>query len=206
MVFLVLEQKNRILCTIKYKSGNNRNLVGYKPKNNHINTHIMKVLKSLSVILIGILFGASVAFGQGMGQGQQQMPDLPTSDDVSDEELTQFVQTIADIEPIQMEAQADIEEAVAEEELDFERFQQLMMAMQNPQMADQVEMSDEEEQKIENIQPKLTEIQMGAEEEIIAKIEDNGLDVERYQAIMMGAQQDQELMTRLQTELEGMDG
>lgn len=206
MVFWVLEQKNRILCTIKYKSGNNRNLVGYKPKNNHINTHIMKVLKSLSVILIGILFGASVAFGQGMGQGQQQMPDLPTSDDVSDEELTQFVQTIADIEPIQMEAQADIEEAVAEEELDFERFQQLMMAMQNPQMADQVEMSDEEEQKIENIQPKLTEIQMGAEEEIIAKIEDNGLDVERYQAIMMGAQQDQELMTRLQTELEGMDG
>lgn len=206
MVFLVLEQKNRILCTINYKSGNNRNLVGYKPKNNHINTHIMKVLKSLSVILIGILFGASVAFGQGMGQGQQQMPDLPTSDDVSDEELTQFVQTIADIEPIQMEAQADIEEAVAEEELDFERFQQLMMAMQNPQMADQVEMSEEEEQKIENIQPKLTEIQMGAEEEIIAMIEDNGLDVERYQAIMMGAQQDQELMTRLQTELEGIDG
>ncbi|MEX0661659.1 MAG: DUF4168 domain-containing protein [Balneolaceae bacterium] len=163
----------------------------------------MKVLKSLSVILIGILFGASVAFGQGMGQGQQQMPDLPTSEDVSDEELSQFVKTIADIEPVQMEAQANIEEAVAEEELDFERFQQLMMAMQNPQMADQVEISDEEQEKIESIQPKLTEIQMGAEEEIIAMIEDNGLDVERYQAIMMGAQQDQELMTRLQTELEG---
>ncbi len=164
----------------------------------------MKVLKSLSVILIGILFGASVAFGQGMGQ--QQMPDLPTSADVSDEELTQFVKTIADIEPIQMEAQAEIEEAVEEEELDFERFQQLMMAMQNPQMADQVEMSDEEQQKIQSIQPKLQEIQMSAEEEIIAMIEDNGLNVERYQAIMMGAQQDQELMTRLQTELETMDG
>jgi len=166
----------------------------------------MKVLKSLSVLLIGILFGASVAFAQGMDQQQQQQPDLPTSADVSDEELTQFVQTIADIEPIQMEAQAEIEKAVEEEELDFERFQQLMMAMQNPQMADQVEMSEEEEQKIQNIQPKLQEIQMGAEEEIIAKIEDNGLNVDRYQAIMMGAQQDQELMTRLQTELESMDG
>lgn len=168
----------------------------------------MKVLKSLSIILVGILFGASMAFGQGMGQGQQQqqMPDLPTSEDVSDEELTQFVQTIADIEPIQMEAQAEIEGVVAEEEMDFERFQQLMMAMQNPQMADQVEMSDEEQQKIESIQPKLTEIQMEAEEEIIAKIEDNGLDVDRYQAIMMGAQQDQQLMQRLQAELEGIDG
>ena len=168
----------------------------------------MKVLKSLSIILVGILFGASMAFGQGMGQGQQQqqMPDLPTSEDVSDEELTQFVQTIADIEPIQMEAQAEIEGVVAEEEMDFERFQQLMMAIQNPQMADQVEMSDEEQQKIESIQPKLTEIQMEAEEEIIAKIEDNGLDVDRYQAIMMGAQQDQQLMQRLQAELEGLDG
>ncbi len=168
----------------------------------------MKVLKSLSIILVGILFGASMAFGQGMGQGQQQqqMPDLPTSEDVSDEELTQFVQTIADIEPIQMEAQAEIEGVVAEEEMDFERFQQLMMAMQNPQMADEVEMSDEEQQKIESIQPKLTEIQMEAEEEIIAKIEDNGLDVDRYQAIMMGAQQDQQLMQRLQAELEGLDG
>lgn len=168
----------------------------------------MKVLKSLSIILVGILFGASMAFGQGMGQGQQQqqMPDLPTSEDVSDEELTQFVQTIADIEPIQMEAQAEIEGVVAEEEMDFERFQQLMMAMQNPQMADQVEMSDEEQQKIESIQPKLTEIQMEAEEEIIAKIEDNGLNVDRYQAIMMGAQQDQQLMQRLQAELEGLDG
>ncbi len=166
----------------------------------------MKALKSLSVILIGILFGASVAFGQGMGQGQQQMPELPTSADVSDEELTQFVKTIADIEPIQMEAQADIAEAVEEEELDFDRFQQLMMAMQNPQMAGQVEMSDEEEQKIEKLRPKLTEIQMNAEEEIIAKIEDNGLNVQRYQAIIMGAQQDQELMTRLQAELESISG
>lgn len=182
--------------------GINRNLLGINPTNNQKDTDIMKVLKSLSVILIGLLFGASVAFGQGMGQGQQQMPELPTSADVSDEELSQFVKTIADIEPIQMEAQADIEEAVEEAELDFERFQQLMMAMQNPQMAGQVEMSDEEQQKIENIRPRLTEIQMGAEEEIIAMIEDNGLDVQRYQAIMMGAQQDQELMTRLQTELQ----
>lgn len=165
----------------------------------------MKVLKSLSIIFVGILFGASMAFGQGMGQ-QQQMPDLPTSDDVSDQELTQFVQTIADIEPIQMEAQAEIEGVVAEEEMDFERFQQLMMAMQNPQMADQVDMSNEEQQKIESIQPKLTEIQMEAEQEIIAKIEDNGLNVDRYQAIMMGAQQDQQLMQRLQAELEGLDG
>ncbi len=134
------------------------------------------------------------------------MPDVPTSDDVSDTELSQFVTTISEIEPIQIELQSDVEELVEEEDISFERFQQLMMAMQNPQMAQQVEISDEEQETIEKIQPKLSELQMKAEEEIVEKIEDNGLTIERYQAIMMGAQQDQELMTRLQEALEATQG
>jgi len=166
----------------------------------------MKILKMTAMLLFATLFAATAAFAQGQMGQQQQMPDVPTSDDVSDTELSQFVTTITEIEPIQIELQADVEELVEEEELAFERFQQLMMAMQNPEMAEQVEMSDEEREKIENIQPKISELQMKAEEEIIKKIEDNGLDVDRYQAIMMGAQQDQELMTRLQEALEGAQG
>ncbi|REL38927.1 DUF4168 domain-containing protein [Rhodohalobacter sp. SW132] len=167
----------------------------------------MKIFKITAMLLFAALFATTAAFAQGqMGQGQQQMPDVPSSDDVSDTELNQFVTTITQIEPIQIELQADVEELVEEEELAFERFQQLMMAMQNPQMAEQVEMSDEEREKIQSIQPKLSELQMKAEEEIIEKIEENGLNVERYQAIMMGAQQDQELMTRLQQALESAQG
>ncbi len=165
----------------------------------------MKFFKIISTVLFAALFATSAAFAQGQ-MGQQQMPDVPTSNDVSDEELTQFVTTITEIEPIQIELQADVEELVEEEEIAFERFQQLMMAMQNPQMAEQIEITDAEREKIQNIQPKLSELQMKAEEEIIEKIEDNGLNVERYQAIMMGAQQDQELMQRLQTALEAAQG
>lgn len=166
----------------------------------------MKIVKIASLLLFAALFAATTAFAQGMGQGQQQMPDVPTSDDVSDTELSQFVTTITEIEPIQIELQTDVEKLVEEEDISFERFQQLMMAMQNPQMAEQVEITDEERQKIENIQPKLSELQLKAEEEIVEKIEANGLTIERYQAIMMGAQQDQELMTRLQEELEETQG
>ena len=165
----------------------------------------MKFFKIISTVLFAALFATSAAFAQGQ-MGQQQMPDVPTSNDVSDEELTQFVTTITAIEPIQIALQADVEELVEEEEIAFERFQQLMMAMQNPQMAEQIEITDAEREKIQNIQPKLSELQMKAEEEIIEKIEDNGLNVERYQAIMMGAQQDQELMQRLQTALEAAQG
>lgn len=168
----------------------------------------MKIFKIASVLVFAALFAATSAFAQGMGQeqGQQQMPDVPTSDDVSDTELSQFVTTISEIEPIQIELQSDVEELVEEEEISFERFQQLMMAMQNPQMAQQVEISDEEQETIEKIQPKLSDLQMKAEEEIVEKIENNGLTIERYQAIMMGAQQDQELMTRLQEALEETQG
>lgn len=164
----------------------------------------MKIFKIASLLLVAVTFAFSSAFAQGMGQ--QQMPDVPSSDDVSDEELNQFVTTISDIEPIQVELQTDVQKLVEEQDISMERFQQLMMAMQNPQMADQVEISDEERQQIQNIQPDLSDLQMKAEEKMVEKIEGNGLNVQRYQAIMMGAQQDQELMTRLQAALEEMQG
>lgn len=160
----------------------------------------MKILKIASLLLIGATFVISSAFAQGMGQ--QQMPDVPTSEDVSEEELENFVTTISDIEPIQVQLQSDVQELVQKHDISMERFQQLMMAMQNPQMAQQVEITEEEREQIQTIQPDLSDLQMKAEEQMIEKIEDNGMNVQRYQAIMMGAQQDQELMTRLRTALQ----
>lgn len=161
----------------------------------------MKIFKTASLLLIGATFAISSAFAQGMGQ-QQQMPDLPTSEDVSEEELNTFVETISEIEPIQVQLQSDVQEIIQGKEITMERFQQLMMAMQNPQMAQQVEISDEERQQIQEIQPELSDLQMKAQEEMVGKIEENGMNIQRYQAIMMGAQQDQQLMTRLQTALQ----
>lgn len=161
----------------------------------------MTFIKSLSITAIAFIFGVCSAFAQVQQQPQQQMPDLPTSDEVSDDEVTLLVTTIQDLGPIEEKAQQRIEEAVESEDISFERFQQMMMAMQNPQMADEMEISDEEMSKIQTLQPKLMEIQGEAEQEMMAKIEDNGLTIERYQQIIMGAQQDPELMQRLQAEL-----
>ena len=135
-------------------------------------------------------------------QPPQQQPDLPTSADVSDDEIQQIVQAIELMDPIQMEAQEKIEEAVQAENITAERFQQLMMAMQNPQMADEVDMTDEEMEKIQTLQPKLMEIQGEAQQEMMEKIEESGLTVERFQQINMGAQQDPELMQRLEEALD----
>lgn len=162
----------------------------------------MKVLKSLSIIATILLFTAGSLFAQVQQQQPPQQPDLPTSADVSDEEIAQIVDAIELMDPIQMEAQEKIEEAVEEENITAERFQQLMMAMQNPQMSDEVDMTDEEMEKIQTLQPKLMEIQGEAQEEMMAKIEESGLTVERFQQINMGAQQDPELMQRLEEALD----
>jgi hypothetical protein len=159
----------------------------------------MTFFKSLSMTALILVFFAGVAFAQV--QQQPQMPDLPTSVDVTDEEITLLVVTLNDLGPIEEKAQRQIEDAVESEDLSFNRFREMMMAMQNPQMAGEANITDEEMTKIQNLQPKLMEIQGEAEQEMIAKIEDNGMTIQRYQEIIMGAQQDPELMQRLQNKL-----
>jgi len=160
----------------------------------------MKIIKTLSVALVAVLFGAGTLFAQV--QQQQQMPELPTSADVSDEEIENLVNAIFELEPIQIKTQEKMEDAVESEDLSFERFQQLMMAMQNPQMADEIDVSDEEMAKLQTLQPKLMEIQGEAQQEMIAAIENNDLTAQRYESIIMGAQQDPELRLRVETLLE----
>ena len=164
-------------------------------------TFINKAALTFAIFLLstGMLFAQ-------VQQQQPQMPDLPTSTDVSDEEIEQIASTIGELEPIQVKAQQKMGAALEEEGISLERFQQMMMAMQNPQMADQVEITDEEMSIIQSMQPKLMEIQGEAEQEMSAKMEENGLTMQRYRMVVMGAQQDPELMERLQSQLEENDG
>ncbi len=156
----------------------------------------MNLFKSITAALITVLFATGSLFAQV--QQQQQMPDLPTSEEVSDDEITQIVDTILDLEPIQIKAQTKIEEALEAEDLTIERFQQMMMAMQNPQMADEINVTEQEMSKLQTLQPALIDIQGEADREMVAAIEDNGLTMERYRSIVMGAQQDPALMQRIE--------
>lgn len=163
----------------------------------------MHISKKLILTLICTFLAAGSLFAQAQQQPQMppQQQNLPTSSDVSDEELTNLGDAAEALEPIQVETQEKVRSAVEEEDLSFERFQQMMMAMQNPQMAQQVNITAEEKSKIQTLQPTLMEIQTEARQEMSDKIEEHGLTMQRYQQIIMGAQQDQELMARVQEEL-----
>lgn len=170
----------------------------------------MNISKKIVLTVICSFLAVGSLFAQVQQQPPQQ-PDLPTSSDVSDEELTNLGNAAEALEPIQMETQEKVQAAVEEEDLSFERFQQMMMAMQNPQMADQADITDEEKSKIQTLQPTLMQIQTEARQQMSEKIEEHGLTMQRYQQIIMGAQQDPELMARVEEELglnedQGSDG
>jgi len=166
----------------------------------------MKCLNYLFAGLFAILLSAGPLFAQQVPQQQptQQpaQPQAPAPEEISDDELLTFLEASDAIRPIQEEAHAEIQQTIEDEGITLERFQQLMMAMQNPQMADQVDISADEEQAIREVQPKLMEIEVAASEEIQSEIANKGIEVERYQAIFMSLQQHPELMERLEEMME----
>lgn len=161
----------------------------------------MTLLRNGILLLAAMLFTTAGALAQ-VQQQMPQMPDLPTSADVTDEEIDSVVQTIMDLTPIQQEAERKMEVAVEEGGINVERFRQIIATMQNPQMAGGSDITDEEMQTLQSLQPALMQIQTEAQQEIVAKIEENGFTTQRYQSIMMGAQQDEELRNRIETLLE----
>jgi len=162
----------------------------------------MKLLKSIVAGTMLVLVSTGLTFAQIQDQPQQpqqpQQPEVPAPDEISDDELVTFLEASDAIQPIQEKAQEDMQKVIEDEGMDFQRFQQIMMAMQNPQMADQMDVSADEEESIQAMQPKLMEIEVEATEEISTEIADKGLQVERYQAIFMSLQQHPELMERLE--------
>ncbi|MFO8022269.1 MAG: DUF4168 domain-containing protein, partial [Perlabentimonas sp.] len=62
--------------------------------------------------------------------------------------------------------------------------------------------TEEENKKVEKITQNIEQVQAKAQEEMQAKIEDSGLSLERYQAIMTQVQSDPELQNKIQQSMQ----
>ncbi|HKL17942.1 MAG TPA: DUF4168 domain-containing protein [Halalkalibaculum sp.] len=155
----------------------------------------MNFFKKTVPVVLGILLMAGSAFAQG--QQMQQMQNAQ-ADSVSDKELEKFVETAQDLRSIQENIQSEVQGMVQEEDMTFQRFQQIMMSKQNPQMAKKVEVTDEEEAVIKEMQPKLQKIQQEANQKQMSAIQENGLTPQRFQQIAQAVQSDPAMMKRFQ--------
>lgn len=154
----------------------------------------MKFLKTTLTFVAAMLLMAGTVIGQGQQMQQQQAQP----DDITDEELENFVTIFNQSQEIQEKSQEKLEGILEDEDMDLQRFQTIMMSQQNPQMGDSVEMTEEEEETIERIQPQLMEINQESQQEFVEVIQDNGMEPQRFQQIMQAVQSDPDVAERFQ--------
>ncbi|MDR9417817.1 DUF4168 domain-containing protein [Gracilimonas sp.] len=149
------------------------------------------------IILVGTLF-STAAIAQ---QQQQQMPPQPeplSPEEVTDEQLEMVSNVTKAGQGIQEEADTKMREVVADVDMEFQRFQQIMMAQQNPQMAGQLDLSEEEQQTLQQIQPQLMQISQETQQKYIAKIQEEGLTIQKFQQITQAIQAHPEVAERFE--------
>ena len=115
----------------------------------------------------------------------------------SDEELENFAAAVTQVINLQQQGQTEMIEAIEENDLTVERFNEINMQAQQMPLED-VEASDEEMEAFQNANQAVERVQMQLEEVLIGTIEEEGLTIEKYEEIMGEYQQNPELQQRIQ--------
>ncbi len=154
----------------------------------------MKFFKHSVALALGFFLMAGAVFAQGQQMQQQQAQP----DSITDAELKKFAAVTSEVQRIQQESQKKVQSILADTDLDMQRFQKIMMSRQNPQLADSVEVTEKEQKIIEEVKPKLMKMQQSSRKEMMGAMQENGLNPQRFQAIMKAVQSNPEVMKRFQ--------
>lgn len=157
-----------------------------------------KLLRTSLLLITGLLISNSFAVAQ------QQAPPQPeplSPEEVTDEHLQMLVGVSMAAEEIQQKADQEMRATLKEEGMDFSRFQQIMMAQQNPQSADSMELSEEEELTLQKVQPKLMQITQDARQQYMTAIKDQGMSIQEFQQVAQAVQAHPEVAKRYEAKL-----
>lgn len=130
-------------------------------------------------------------------QFEQPAPpeDLP---EVTDGELKIFVDASMKAQQIQTEAQMEMIGIVESEGLDVDTYNTILQGMQMGQSAEDMEISKSDIESFESASALIGDIEMEMEEQLIAAIEEEGLELQRFQQIFMSIQSDAALQQKMQ--------
>lgn len=154
------------------------------------------IVRYTFLIALGVIMTSGSLFAQ-----QQQMPPQPeplSPDEVTKEDLQMVANVSQAAQSIQMEADQKVKSLLAEEKMDYARFQKIMMAQQNPQMAGQINMSDEEKATLQKVQPKLMQISQESRQKYMNAVKDEGMTIQRFQRVAQSIQANPEVAKRFE--------
>lgn len=139
-------------------------------------------------------------FAAVSAQAQFEQPPMQQQEtpEVSDEELQVFVDASIKAQEIQTESQMEMIAIVEEEGLDVETYNEIIQGMQTGQDPEELDVSSSEVEMFESAYEVIVEIEQEMETELIAAIEDEGIQLDRYQQIFTAIQSDSELQQKMQ--------
>ncbi len=152
--------------------------------------------KYSTTLIFGALFVTATAFAQ-----QQMTPPQPeplSPDEVTEEQLVMLSEITKAGQGIQEEAQQKMQAAIEETSMEYARFEEIMMSQQNPQMAGQLNLTDEEQQTIQEVQPQLMQINQAAQQQYMQAIQEAGMDLQTFQQVAQAVQAHPEVAERFE--------
>lgn len=155
---------------------------------------MLSIKRLLSGAFIVAAMSATPAFAQtqAMPQQQQQQVDV----DVSDDELSKFANAYKQVQVLGQQAQQEMATAVQDEGMDIERFNEIHQASMNPQQ--ESDATSDEMEKHGKVVEKLDKMQGDFQSKLQKAVENQDMDMERFEQISMALQSDTELQQRLQ--------
>lgn len=150
----------------------------------------MNFFKKVVPFALGFVLMAGAVFAQG----QETQP----AEDVSDQELKAVVDIAVQAQKIQQDMQMKMQEMVQESDLTMQRLQMIFMSKQNPQMADSITVTAEEEKEFQTLEPEIKKMNQNAQQKIDAIVQESEITQQRLQQIQQALQADQQLQQKFQ--------
>lgn len=159
----------------------------------------MKISKAVQALLFTLLLSTTAITAQ-----QMQMPQVQPADSVSEAELKMFVDVAMELQNINTEADSLVAVRLSEENMEQDRFREIMMAERDP--AKTVELTSEEDEIVATMKSYLQELSMTVQKQQMEVVQKSEIDPMRFQSIATALQQDRELAARFQQIIAEMEG
>lgn len=132
-------------------------------------------------------------------QAQFQMPPQEAPQiEVSDEELELFIDASMNAQTVQMQSQQEMIAIVDEEGIEVNTYNEIMQAQQMGQPLEDIGVTESDIEKFERAQEQIQVVEERMERDLAQAVEEEGMEMERFQEINMAIQQDPELQQRAQ--------
>lgn len=128
---------------------------------------------------------------------QTQEPAVPQVQ-IAPEDLQKFSNAIKQLQVIQQESITQMSQVVQREGLSEQRFIQIFQSQRNPRAQPTVKITQEEQQKFEQANTRIREVQQKNQVKMMQVVEKEGLDVERFNQILAAVRQNPTLQQKVQ--------